>query len=77
MTLSARIKLIDDMVRENPYTTIKDYLGLVRDIQGIRAATSDEEIIVPVISNPLRLPRKKRSPNKVSGKYLQSYKLNL
>jgi hypothetical protein len=76
MTLSARIKLIDDMVRENPDTTIKDYLELVRDIKEIRAAANDEEIIVPVISNPLRLPRKKRSPNKVSGKYTQTYKLN-
>jgi hypothetical protein len=72
MTLTARIKLINDMVRENPDTTIRDYLELVKEMKGIRKAAN--QVIVPVIVNPL--PPKKRSVKRESGKYLQTYKLN-
>lgn len=36
MTLCERIKLIDEMIRENPDVTIKDYLQLKRDLEGIK-----------------------------------------
>jgi hypothetical protein len=72
MTLTARIKLINDMIQENPDTTIKEYLELVKDMKGIRKAAN--QIIVPVIVKPF--PPKKRSVKRESGKYLQTYKLN-
>jgi hypothetical protein len=59
MTLSARIKLINDMVRENPDTTIKDYLELVRDLEGISEKTKADErfILLCKIKKPMKINR--------------------
>ena len=38
MTLATRIQLIDDMVKENPDVTIKDYVELVREINRIKSS---------------------------------------
>lgn len=38
MTLAERIKLVDDMVKENRDVTIKDYLELVKELQRIRSS---------------------------------------
>jgi hypothetical protein len=35
MTLDEKISLIDDMIRENPDYTIRDYLNLLADIQSV------------------------------------------
>lgn len=35
MTLDEQISLIDQMIRENPDYTIRDYLGLIADIQSV------------------------------------------
>jgi hypothetical protein len=46
MTLSARIKLIDDMVRENPDATIKDYLELVRELDTISISNETQLYLI-------------------------------
>lgn len=46
MTLAERIKLIDQMIRENPDYTIKDYLELVKDIEVIEEA---RDTVIPVL----------------------------
>jgi len=38
MTLSDRIQLIDDMIRENPEYTIEDYDNMVREITAVESA---------------------------------------
>lgn len=35
MTLDEQISLIDQMIRENPDYTIRDYLDLMKDIQSV------------------------------------------
>lgn len=45
MTLEAKDKLISDMVKENPDSTIKDYLLLVEDIEAIESAP---KVTIPV-----------------------------
>ena len=35
MTLTEQISLIDQMIRENPDYTIRDYLDLIEDIQSV------------------------------------------
>lgn len=37
MTLAEKIKLIDDMIEENPEVTIRDYIELVKEIKGIQS----------------------------------------
>lgn len=43
MTFEAKCKLIDDMIKENPETTIKDYMALVKEIESIERAASRRE----------------------------------
>jgi hypothetical protein len=38
MTLEAKDKLIDDLIKENPDSTIKDYLEVVKEIEQIETA---------------------------------------
>lgn len=38
MTLNERISLIDSLIKENPDTTIKDYLETLSEITGISQA---------------------------------------
>jgi hypothetical protein len=52
MTLADRVKLIDDMVRENRDVTIKDYLELVKDLEAI-----NEQSVVVKLMEPIKLHR--------------------
>lgn len=45
MTLADRIKLVNDMIRENPDSTIKEYLELVKDIEEIETMSEGTPII--------------------------------
>lgn len=44
MTLREQNKLIEDMIRENPETTIKDFLEAKSDINLIRQTTDEIEL---------------------------------
>jgi hypothetical protein len=46
MTLCERIKLIDDMVRENPNATIKEYMELIGDIGKIEDANEMDKVVI-------------------------------
>lgn len=70
MTLCERIKLIDDMIRENPNVTIKDYLELVGEIREIENVNHIE---LPIIAYPDKTFRR-RKPNRVNDKYFQQYR---
>lgn len=35
MTLEAKNKLINDLIRENPDSTIKDYLEVIKELESI------------------------------------------
>ena len=39
MNLQSKLKLINDMIKENPDATIRDYLTLVSDIENIEKST--------------------------------------
>jgi len=39
MTLCKKISLIDSLIKENPDTTIKDYLDTMSEIEGISYST--------------------------------------
>jgi phosphopantetheine adenylyltransferase len=46
MTLCERIKLIDDMVKENPNATIKEYMELIGDIGKIEDANEMDKVVI-------------------------------
>jgi hypothetical protein len=80
MTLEDRIKLVNDLVRENPDVTIKEYLEAVGEIdvevEGIAAASIS--VIIPAKDQPLFdewLNIRKRSPNKINPKYIKTYRI--
>jgi hypothetical protein len=66
MTLAARTKLINDMIQENPDTTIKDYLELVKDLEGIEEKTRTDERFI--------LLCKVRKPVKINNDISERYK---
>lgn len=45
MTIGERKKLINDMIRENPDATIKDYLQLVKEFDQIRKTTNEAPVV--------------------------------
>jgi hypothetical protein len=45
MTLEAKDKLIRDLIKENPDSTIRDYLELVKELESIEAT----EPIIPLV----------------------------
>lgn len=66
MNLCTQTELINDMVRENPDTTIKEYLELVRDLEGIRATNGSVDHLV--------LLKKIRIPVKINKNISERYK---
>lgn len=72
MTLCEKIRLIDDMVRENPDATIKDYMELMGDLNKIERATSMQP---PLVILKQKKPRK-RKPNTINAKYLNNYRVH-
>lgn len=75
MTLADRIKLVNDMVRENPDVTIKDYLELVNDVTRIEHAAEETPIIIPEVKEPEPEEEiRAKKINRMVSKYLQTYK---
>lgn len=78
MTLCERTKLIDDMIRENPDATIKDYFELMGEVNKIERAT----LIKPPIAvlkekekeRGIVRPRKKKPYG--DAKYLNNYRIH-
>lgn len=78
MTLIEEQKLIDDMIKENPDTTIKDFLELKSEITGIEKS-------VPVIRYTPPEPPPivkvrgpgKRKPDKATRKYYYTGRLHI
>lgn len=64
MTLSARIQLIDDMIRENPDYTVRDYLEMVGEIERIQPEDRPvvEEVRVADVVEP-------EAPESKTGKF--------
>jgi hypothetical protein len=58
MTLADRIKLVDDMVRENPDVTIKEYLELVKEFDEVRVATIENKMDQVTVINPIIFNRR-------------------
>lgn len=65
MTLADRIKLIDDMIRENPDVTIKDYIELVGEVRKIASAPIE---VVAILEKKI----KKYKINPTEKKYYQN-----
>ena len=42
MTLDEKISLIDQMIRENPDYTIRDYLDLIAEIQSVESSMENK-----------------------------------
>lgn len=38
MTLADRVKLVDEMIRENPDVTIRDYISVARELELVKSA---------------------------------------
>lgn len=75
MTLCERIKLVDDMIRENPDSTIKDYMELMGELVKIERATIINPPIV-VLKQMERKPRKERD-SKTIRKYHSVFRPNI
>lgn len=79
MTLAERIKLMDDMIRENPDVTIKDYMDLCKELVEIKATNVPEPLIIlKQVEQELMEPeKKKRRPwgSRMDKKYLTTYKI--
>lgn len=55
MTLADRIKLIDDMIREDPQYTIRDYLDMVAEIEQIKIEDMGSRKGIPNVPEDKRL----------------------
>jgi hypothetical protein len=78
MTLANRIKLIDDMIRENPDATIGNYLELCKELGSIAAAApADPIIILKQVEQEIMEPKKRRpwGSSKMRSKYLRTFKI--
>lgn len=65
MTLADRIKLIDDMVRENQDVTIRDYIELVGEVRKIESVSIESVVF-------LEKKIKKYKVNPTEKKYYQN-----
>lgn len=67
MKLSDRIQLIDDMIRENPDYTIKDYLELVKELEGIKKSARQ-----PIIKQWLKKDDKEITVRAMAERYAKA-----
>lgn len=49
MTMAARNKLVNDMIRENPDSTIKDFVEAVKEFDAIRKAANQSPLIIRTV----------------------------
>lgn len=77
MTLEEQNHLINDLIRENPDTTIKDFLDLKTEISGIAAITPKPTIEEAIIAVEVVVNKEKRRRRDQERKYGQTYKFRL
>lgn len=76
MTLCEQISLIDSLIKENPDTTIKDYLETVNEINGIKDAVLWTIPFKEYHSLPDISPVKKIRQQHLQDKYLHAAKVH-
>lgn len=57
MTLEARDKLINDLIKENSDATIKDYLEVCKEVAGIKEATEVLSVEMKIIKRFMKTSR--------------------
>jgi hypothetical protein len=75
VTLCEKISLIDGLIRENPDTSINDYLETVKEIEGIRESAM---VIIPkpVLNSETYNLKMRKTRNGFEAKYVTTAKLH-